>query len=132
MKPSNTLKIGFSIFVGLLLLGCGSNPNGLDADVESVSQPADLTSLTYTVRVTGLGNCDATGVEVDLSIPISLSSALSPGETLTRTHKVGRVKKDKKKKKTFTIDTNGALIETDSIKAEVSDIDGTTACNGLF
>lgn len=127
LRPLNSFPWSLAL-VGMVFWGCAGNPDALDADVQQVSQSGDLGTLTYVVRVKSTGTCDALGVEVDVRIPISLTSTVQPGETLERTHRVGRVQRDKRKKKTFIIDTAGALIETDSISAEVSDVDGLEAC----
>ena len=118
-------------FISVLFLGGCAVGACCDSGVEQVSQTPDLQSLTYTIRVNSDGNCDVKGVEVDVKIPISLTSDVAAGETLERTHDIGRVKKGKRKKRTFTIATAGASVSTGSLKAKVSDHDGYTACEGL-
>ncbi|MBF0280259.1 MAG: hypothetical protein HQM13_20840 [SAR324 cluster bacterium] len=121
----------FFVLIGVLFLSACAAGGCCDADIEQVSQTPDQQALTYTVRVSTFGNCDVKGVEVDVEIPISLSSDVAPGETLKRTHDIGRIKAGKRKKRTFTIATASALVATDSLKAKVSDHDGYTACAGL-
>ncbi len=133
MKLDGTQKkILWIAIVAFCLAACSADQDALDAEAQFVSQPADLSSVTYTIRVKSSQNCDVEGVKVDVDIPISAVSDVLAGETLELTHKIGRVKRNQRKKKEFTVATGGALVLTDSIKAEVSDVDGFSACVGLF
>ena len=121
----------------LWVMGCLFFLNGCsfarccDVDLLEVSQTTDLQSLTYTVRLTPSGNCDATGVEVEVEVPISLTSTVGPGTTSEHTHYIGRVKQGKSVSKIFIVNTAGALVRTEALKGRVSRIRDYSACSGL-
>lgn len=127
-KRNSGILLGIACLV--FLNGCAVT-QCCDIDILDVSQTSDLQSLTYTLRATASGNCDVTGVKVEVKIPISLASTVAPGTSSKHEHRIGRVSDNKATRKTFTVSTAGALVRIKALKAKVIKIGGFSACAGL-
>lgn len=120
------------LFLGVclvILVGCANQRNALEADVQLITQSADLQQLTYTIEVIGSGQCDTLGAEVEVRVPLSLGSTISPGENVFFTHDIGRIERGGSISEVFTVQTEGAKVETTSLRAEVIDVDDYHNCN---
>ncbi len=128
MKKRTMYGIGYFLFIILFVVSCATDNSDDDdskfveltdeVDVDILNARQEESALFFTIKVDpDSDRCDFVDTEVDVKINIALSDPENPGEAVTLTFDMGRIKRGHDKSQEFELSTEEREYIPESITA---------------
>ncbi|MBF0286306.1 MAG: hypothetical protein HQM14_00695 [SAR324 cluster bacterium] len=128
MKKHGIYRIGYFLFIVLFMISCATDDSDNNdskfveltdqVDVDILDARQEENALFFTIKVDpDSDRCDFVDTEVDVKINIALSDPENPGEEVTLSFNMGRIKRGHDKNTEFELSTAERQYIPESITA---------------